>query len=173
MHERGVVMGIVRELEDPDGQGRVRVEYPHLPGRPRSPWISIAAPLAGKQTGAWFMPEKDDEVLVAYAQGRFDVPVVVGFLWNGVQRPPETNRHHRVIVTPGGNELRFEDEDNKLRVLLRTKNGHLLELSEPDKKVVLKSQGGLSVTLDDGGPKIEVSGGGRKIELANGKVAIT
>lgn len=152
--QEGVVVGIVREREDEDAQGRVKVEYPWLPGNPLSPWARIAAPLAGKQRGAWFMPEEGDEVLVAFEQNRFDHPYVVGFLWNGVDRPPASDLEHRVIVTPGKHELRFED-------------------GEGSGKVVLKSAGGLTLTLDDGSSAITLEGGGRKIELQGGQVKIT
>jgi uncharacterized protein involved in type VI secretion and phage assembly len=190
--QRGVVIGIVRERDDEDGQGRGKVDYPWLPGRPRSPWTPIAAPLAGGSRGACFMPEIDDEVLVAFEQGQFEHPYIVGFLWNGVDRPPITDPAHRVIVTPGGNELRFDDTEDDQRVtlstaagqrlelvddggvvVLRTFGDHRLELSDDGGKVVLRTSGGLSVTLDDGGPKIELSGGGRKVTMSGGQVQIT
>jgi uncharacterized protein involved in type VI secretion and phage assembly len=189
--QRGVVIGIVREREDEDGQGRVKVDYPWLPGRPRSPWCSIAAPLAGGSRGAFFMPEIEDEVLVAFEQGQFEHPYIVGFLWNGVDRPPETDPKLRVIVTPGGNELRFDDTEDEQLVTLRTPAGqrlelhddggvvvlrttgdHRLTLSDDGKKVVLRSSKGLALTLDDDSTSIELSGGGRKITLSDGKVKI-
>ena len=61
------------------------------------------------------MPEPGDEVLVAFQDGKFDSPYVVGFLWNGEQVSPEDTPHNRVIVTPGGHQLRFEDKDHRRR----------------------------------------------------------
>ena len=57
----------------------------------RSAWAPVAAPLAGKKRGAFFMPELGDEVLVAFEHGDFDHPFIIGFLWNGVDTPPETD----------------------------------------------------------------------------------
>ena len=34
------------------------------------------------------MPEKDDDVLVAFDHGDTTIPYIVGFLWNGKNRPP-------------------------------------------------------------------------------------
>src|SRR5881397_3606107 len=101
----GVVTALVKEI---DKKGRLKLEFKWLTkDGHRSAWAPVAAALAGKQRGAFFMPEVDDEVLVAFEHGDFDHPFVVGFLWNGVDTPPETTNKNRVIKTPGGHELRF------------------------------------------------------------------
>jgi uncharacterized protein involved in type VI secretion and phage assembly len=151
----GVVIGTVSSLEDDKGQGRIQVEFPWLPGSPRSAMAPIAVSLAGGQRGMFFMPEVGDEVLLAFDHGDFDHPYVVGFLWNGVDKPPESDPKNRVILTPGGHTLRFEDGDNA-------------------KKIVIKSSGGLEVILDDSAsPSIQLNGGGRSIVLTDGKVQIS
>jgi len=47
--------------------------------------------MAGKDRGIFFLPEVDDEVLVAFENGDINQPYVIGSLWNGVDVPPETN----------------------------------------------------------------------------------
>ena len=47
--------------------------------------------MAGKDRGAYFLPEVDDEVLVAFEHGQVDHPFVIGSLWNGKDDPPESN----------------------------------------------------------------------------------
>jgi uncharacterized protein involved in type VI secretion and phage assembly len=147
----GVAVGIVTNLEDPAGEARIQLRFPWLDSTQRSAWAPIAAPLAGQGRGAFFMPEEGDEVLVAFEHGDFAHPFIVGFLWNGVDTPPETDRSNRVIITPGGHSLRFEDENGV---------------------VSLSSSSGLSVKLDDGAGSIELSGGGRRILMSGGKVQI-
>jgi uncharacterized protein involved in type VI secretion and phage assembly len=110
--------------------GRVRVEYQTIEDGLESPWAYVAAPLAGGGRGMLFMPVKGDEVLVLHGDNDFDHPYVLGYLWNGEHKSPETDPKLRVIKTPGGHQLRFEDVDNK-------------------KKIVLKSDGDRSLTLDD------------------------
>ena len=83
----GVVTGIVKSLQDPDGQGRIELQFPWLSESVRSSWAPVAAPMAGKERGAFFMPEEGDEVLVAFEHGNFDHPFIIGFLWNGVDAP--------------------------------------------------------------------------------------
>jgi uncharacterized protein involved in type VI secretion and phage assembly len=170
----GVVVGVVKSLEDPRGEGRILLEYPWLEPGERSGWAPVAAPLAGKQRGAFFMPEIDDEVLVAFDRGDFNHPFIVGFLWNGVDKPPETDAKNRVIVTPGGHQLRFEDADGGKRVVLKTAGGHTLLLEDDGgNQISIKTRGGQqSITLSDTQSSIEIRGGQRSITLQGGIVRI-
>jgi uncharacterized protein involved in type VI secretion and phage assembly len=79
---------------------------------------------------------------------------VVGFLWNGQDKPPETDTKLRVIKTPGGHELRFEDKPGQ-------------------KKVIVKTDGGLTITMDDSQQSIEIKGGGRAVTMQSGQIKIT
>ena len=192
--QEGVVVAVGENRNDPKKEGRVTLRYKWLPGQPVSGWASIAAPLAGSKRGAWMMPEKGDEVLVAFEKGRFDNPYVVGFLWNGAHKPPEQDLQHRVIVTPGGHQLRFEDNDKKKQIILRTAGKHVITLTDKDNamkisiesgkhhlieiddvanSITIRTAGKQSVTLTDSPAAITLDGGGRKLTLANGKVAIT
>lgn len=148
----GVVIAIVKNLNDPDGQGRIEVQFPWLSDSLRSSWAPVATPLAGKQRGMFFMPEVDDEVLVAFEHGSFNHPYVVGYLWNGKDIPPDSDSNNRVIVTPGGHKLRFEDGGGK--------------------KVILKSSSGQTITLDDSDGSITLEGGQRILKMSNGVVQI-
>ncbi len=147
----GVAVAIVNDLDDPRGEGRIGLRYPWLPGNATSGWAPMSSPLAGKDRGMFFLPEPDDEVLVAFEHGDFDHPFILGFLWNGVDSPPGTNRHQRIIKTPGKLELRFEDDNLKIQ---------------------LTTPGGLSLTMDDGQAAITLQGGGRSITMQSGTVRI-
>ena len=54
----GVVPAIVTSLDDPKKQGRIKLKFPKLSSSLESAWAPVAAPLAGKQRGAFFMPEE-------------------------------------------------------------------------------------------------------------------
>ena len=64
----GIVVGIVTDLEDPDGLGRVQLTYPHLEDQ-KSQWARLVSPMAGAERGTFFRPEVEDEVLVAFEHG--------------------------------------------------------------------------------------------------------
>jgi phage baseplate assembly protein gpV len=158
--KQGVVTAFVKKTDVK--QGRVIVEYRSIDDKLESAWAPIASPMSGKGRGALFMPERGDEVLVAFHDGKMDSPYVVGFLWNGEQVSPESDPENRVIVTPGGHQLRFEDKAGDRRVILKSSGGHsiTLEDKEPAKKIEIKSTLH-TVTLDDSpaAPNISINAG--------------
>jgi len=85
----GVVTALVTNNESPEGNmGMVKLKYPWLDENNESFWARVAMPGAGKERGLYIMPEVNDEVLVAFEQGNFDKPVVIGGLYNGKDAPP-------------------------------------------------------------------------------------
>jgi uncharacterized protein involved in type VI secretion and phage assembly len=122
----GVVVGIVTNNQDPDALGRVKVRFPWLSDADESEWARIAAPMAGKDRGAYFLPEVDDEVLVAFEHGDPRFPYVIGALWNGKDAPPATNddgkNNVRVIKSRSGHVIRLNDEDGKEMIEIRDKS---------------------------------------------------
>lgn len=171
----GVAIGIVRSLQDDSGQGRLELEFPHLPGSPKSSLAPVAAALAGKNRGAFFMPEVNDEVLVSFEQGDINHPYIVGFLWNGVDTPPESDPKNRIILTPGGHTLRFQDGDSNKQVILQSSSGHKITLDDTSsgQTVTVETKGSQSMTLNDVQKSITLSGGGRTLTMSNGMVQIS
>jgi uncharacterized protein involved in type VI secretion and phage assembly len=171
-HQTGVVTGFVHEVDAE--HGRVKVEYRGIQDKMLSPWAYMAAPLSGKGRGALFMPEKGDEVLLCYGDGEFARPYVVGFLWNGEHTSPETEAHNRVIVTPGGHQLRFEDKDDDKRVILKTKGEHRLAMDDKDKSVTLESTGHhmLEIKDNDGKVILTTKNGGKVTLEESGKATV-
>jgi uncharacterized protein involved in type VI secretion and phage assembly len=167
----GVVTGIVKSLDDPSGQGRIELEFRGLPDNQESGWAPVAVPLAGKSRGMYFMPELEDEVLVAFERGDFDHPYIVGYLWNGVDTPPETDPENRIILTPGSHTLRFEDKNQK--IILQSKGQHEIVIDDSANTLTLQTKGGQSIVLDDTQSSITLSGGQRQIQMMGGQVMIT
>jgi uncharacterized protein involved in type VI secretion and phage assembly len=124
----GVVVALVTNNEDPDGLGRVKVSFPWLSTEDESQWARVAAPMAGKDRGAYFLPEVDDEVLVAFEQGDVRFPYVLGALWNGKDTPPESNsggkNNVRLLKSRSGHVIRLNDEDGKETVEIVDKSGN-------------------------------------------------
>lgn len=105
----GLMVGIVADVEDPLGQGRIRVRFPALGSDALSNWAPIAAAMAGDDRGTWFPPELGDEAVVAFDRGDPSWPVVLGFLWNGVDAAPSTSVRERLIRSFNGHTIRFLD----------------------------------------------------------------
>lgn len=127
-----VVIGIVKQNEDPKQLGRVRVSFPTLHGEPRSDWLRLVTPHAGVGRGLYAVPDIETEVLVAFLQGSHDVGVVLGQLWNGKDKPPfEAEKAHfpplwdGKISTAQPSEASSDLKDNDRR-LWRSRSGHIL-----------------------------------------------
>jgi len=156
----GVVTGIVTNNQDPDGLGRVKVRFPWLSESDESWWARVAAPMAGKERGAYFLPEVDDEVLLAFEQGDVNFPYVLGGLWNADSKPPENNddgkNNKRTIVSRSGMRVRLDDTDG----------GEKIEISDKDDKnsiVIDVANSTIAITADS-----DIT-----IESKNGKVKIS
>jgi uncharacterized protein involved in type VI secretion and phage assembly len=124
----GVVVGVVTNNQDPDGLGRVKVKFPWLSETEESSWARVAAPMAGDNRGFYFLPEVEDEVLVAFEQGDFRFPYVLGALWNGKGKPPEHNddgkNDTRVIKSRSGHVIRLSDKDGEEKIEITDKSGN-------------------------------------------------
>ena len=123
----GVVVGIVTNNQDPENLHRVKVCFPWLSKEVESNWARVAAPMAGRGRGAYFLPEVDDEVLVAFEHGRADHPFVLGGLWNGKDDPPESNangeNNHRTIKSRSGHVVRLNDTSGSETIEIIDKTG--------------------------------------------------
>jgi uncharacterized protein involved in type VI secretion and phage assembly len=112
----GVVVGIVTKVR----AGEVTVKYPWLHEKDEeekeSDWIRIATAMTGDDRGTFFMPEAEDEVLVAFEQGDFNHPYIVGFLWNGKDKPPENDTNIRMIKTKSGLKITFDDSSAEIEI---------------------------------------------------------
>lgn len=134
----GMVIGIVTNNRDPDDdplkRGMVKVRFPWLANDEESKegaesfWARIASPMAGGDRGMYFLPEVDDEVLVAFAHGDINSPYIIGSLWNGVDKPPsekdeDEKNDLRVIKSRSGHKVIFDDTKGEEKIIVQDKVG--------------------------------------------------
>ena len=166
----GVVVGVVTNNQDPDGFGRVKVKFPWLSDVDESTWARVAAPMAGKQRGVYFLPEVDDEVLVVFEHGDVRTPYVLGALWNGLDAPPVTNddgkNNVRLIQSRSGHVIKLNDEEGKetIEIIDKTKkNSIVIDTAKntitvtTDKDITFSAANG-TIKLD--AQKVEISSSG-------------
>lgn len=175
----GAVIGLVTNNSDPDGLGRVKVKFPWLSDADESAWARVTAPMAGKDRGAYFLPEVDDEVLVVFERGDPRFPYVIGSLWNGKDTAPADNgdgkNNVRLIKSRSGHVVKLNDEDGKETIEIVDKSGNnsvVIDTAEntititADKDIVLSAPQG-TIKLD--AQKIEAkSSADAKIEADQG-----
>lgn len=155
----GVVVGIVTNIKDPEGLGRIRVKFPWLSDENESNWARVTSLMAGKDRGIFILPEIDDEVLVVFEHGNINMPYVIGSLWNGTDVPPETN----------------SDGKNNLR-MMKSRSGHVIRIddTEGNEKIeILDKTEKNTITIDTKNNKISIMSD-KDIEMSapNGKITI-
>jgi uncharacterized protein involved in type VI secretion and phage assembly len=137
--------------------GRVKVKFPWRESGDESYWARMATLMAGNDRGTYFLPEAGDEVLVAFEQGDINHPYIIGTLWNGKDKPPQSNsdgkNNIRSIKSRSGHEIIFDDnsEQKKERLEIRTNAGHtiILDDSSGSEKLEIKDKtGSNSIKID-------------------------
>lgn len=147
-----VCVGVVTNNDDPDGMGRVKVKLPWLGDDVESTWARVAAPMAGPDRGFYFLPEVNDEVLVAFEHGDVHRAYVLGALWNGRDSPPESNVvggggrvEKRVIRTRAGHTILLDDTDGGGGITIEDKNGNKIVLESGSNNLTMEVTGDLEI----------------------------
>lgn len=160
----GVVVAQVNDVADPEQAGRVRLMFPWLAADYVSDWARTVQPGAGKGRGFTVLPEVGDEVLVAFEQGDFSRPTVLGGLFNGVDTLPSGPTD---LVDSGSGAVNRRSMVSRL--------GHRIDLLDARgsaEGVRLASSGDtLSINLDSVGTMITVHADGKV--LVEGSQGIT
>lgn len=157
----GLVTGIVTNVDDPDGLGRVRLRYPWLDGQFESDWARVVHVGAGNGRGLQVLPEVDDEVLVGFEHGDRRSAFVLGGLYNGVDAPPRD----RPVASSGAVDVR----------VWRSRTGHEVVLDDTDgagQVVVRTADDAVVVTLDAAGSALTVACQGDVKVEAQGAVQV-
>ena len=170
----GVTVAIVTNNKDEEGLGRVKVNFPWLSDSDESYWARVLTPMAGTERGIYFLPEVEDEVLVAFAQGDIDYPYILGSLWNGKDKPPETNddgkNNHRLIKSRSGHQIILDDTEGEEKIIIRdkTENNEITIDSKDntmtikaEKDITIEATGNITIKSSDGDITIE----GMNLEL--------
>jgi uncharacterized protein involved in type VI secretion and phage assembly len=157
----GVVIGVVCDLDDPDRLGRVRVRYPHLDDQ-ESDWIRTVNMMAGGGRGAFFRPEAEDEVMVAWEHCDPRRPHILGALWSKTDKPPADDgkpkeNNWRFITSRSGHLIKLDD----------TKDSERIEIVGMDAKrriVIDCSNKKIEITCDEGDLVLSAPKGELKID---------
>ncbi len=161
---RGCHLGQVTSVQDPDSLARVKVKLLTLDGDGQAEiWARVAVPFAGASRGAFFLPDVDDEVLVAFVAADPRFPVVVGGLWNGNAQPSEQLGGDRVdrwtITGKAGTRIAIvEEQSGSAKIQFTTPNGVSGELTdEGGGKVEFKDTAGNTITINTQGITLQAS----------------
>ncbi|EKT3967330.1 type IV secretion protein Rhs, partial [Flavobacterium psychrophilum] len=117
----------VIDNNDPEGMGRVKVEFHWAGGNMKSDWMRKLQSYAGEGRGMYWTPEIGDEVVVDFVGGSAERPYVVGSHYNGKNKSGYANEGNdfKVIKTRSGHYLEFEELKN---IKLADKKGNIFHI---------------------------------------------
>lgn len=107
----GKYRGTVFNNLDPENRGRIQPIVPDVQGIIPMTWAMPCLPVAGKGSGAFFVPEIGSGVWIEFEQGDPDYPIWTGCFWGvtaelpemGIASPPPTP--NMVFQTTGRNSI--------------------------------------------------------------------
>jgi phage protein D/phage baseplate assembly protein gpV len=150
--QNGLVLGVVTNIEDEEGLGRVKVRFPSLGATAESNWARVIAPGAGDKRGMDVRPEVNDEVVVAFERGDTRTPFILGGVWSAKAKLPDEK------AAKGG---KVEKR------LFTSRVGHTLEFSDgPDGAAAGDKARYVEIKLGDGKTVLHVGEDGITIEAA-------
>jgi phage baseplate assembly protein gpV len=150
--EFSIAPGVVKDNLNVLSEGTVQVHIPTLPDF--DPWARVIGIGGGSGRGFLWIPEVDDEVLVAFAKNDDRDAYVIGGLWSTSNRPPVTGIADlitkRVIKTgkknsPLGHTIEIDDALQSITITTSTKQEIVLDKG---KIAISTSQGLLKITMD-------------------------
>jgi Rhs element Vgr protein len=172
---QGLHTGIVTDLEDPEGEFRVRIAIPAINETEEGVWARVATLDAGNNRGTYFRPEIGDEVIVGFLGDDPRQVVILGMLHsssNASPLQPANDNHEKGYVSRSNFRLIFNDDAKSLTI--QSPAGKKLLISDQDGIVKIEDESGNKLSLESSGISLEAAanltlkaGGQLKIEAAN------
>lgn len=166
----GVTIAMVTNTQDPDKLGRVKVKLPLLSMTDESNWIRMLTPFAGNEQGLYWLPQVNDEVLVAFEQGDPQRPYVLGALWSASAIPPKAAVSQRQLVSRSGHAIVLDDTEGSEQVEIRDRTGkNRIVITSKDNSLVIESEGEITIKAKG---KLTLSGKGVDIDAQGSQVNV-
>lgn len=164
-------------VQDPESRNRVQVRLYNadgVNGQDGPVWARVAVPFAGGNRGAFFIPDVDDEVVVAYLAGDPRAPIVLGSLWNGKDSAPETiggsgkNVDRWSMTGKAGTRIAIvEQPASSATISFTTPGGLSGTFSDQDSSIQINDRSQTSVRIDSSGVTINAPTGQVQITAAS------
>jgi phage baseplate assembly protein gpV len=176
----GKYRGSVVDNQDPDGRGRLKLQVPSLLGDQTTDWALPCFPFGGAdQVGTYFVPPVGALVWVEFEQGDLSFPIWSGTYWTGGVSAPANESAKRIVRTPFGHTLEFDDSDGseKVRIVhggdgnpsaVFDENGGITITDKQGAQIHLDADGSQLVVQDANGNTITLSQSGTSVEDSNG-----
>jgi phage baseplate assembly protein V len=142
----GVAEALVADVNDPDKEGRVKLKFPWFDENMVSEWCRVCQFYAGNGYGAFYVPEVGDEVVVAFVHGDMRLPIVLGGMYNGADKPAshrDDAKDEKVLRTKAGHQIMLIDTQGEETIRIIAKGDkNSIEISAKDNAITVKSASG-------------------------------
>lgn len=146
----GVAVGIVAENYSKDMPGRLCVSIPVRDSNANQlKWAKLAIPYMGRGWGSYFMPEKEDQVLLVFEDGNIEKPFVIGSIPRDsdpcLKKAASEYNETKQIQTRNGSRVTFfddrEEEGAKDKITISTAGDtHQILLDNENKKIIISDK---------------------------------
>ncbi len=177
MFRTGLTLAKVTNIKDEQNLNRVKCLPIGWDDKDETDWCYVMAPMGGKECGAFFFPQVNDLVVLAFLDGDPHRPIVLGAYWNSETKPPLTVKDGKaeeyMLKTPKKIEMKLVDTDKQQKVTLTMPSGIVLTLDDETSKVSIQDKKGENaLTMDMKGGNITLKAK-TKISIEAGKTTLT
>jgi uncharacterized protein involved in type VI secretion and phage assembly len=146
----------ITDNADPLNMGRVKVRYYWQDEDDSTNWMRLQGQSAGssgvvkKNRGMVFIPEVDDQVMVAFEQGNPDRPYVTGSLFHRDNAGgAATDNNIKSITTRSGHTIEFDDTDEAEKITIKDNGGNIITLDKSSKSIEITASGNITFTAEE------------------------
>ena len=114
----------VKDNNDPEGLGRVKVQFNWAGGNNSSEWLRMIQPHSGSGKGFYFIPEIGEEVLVGFEGSNAQNPYVLGTQYNGSETSGYADGQNNVKAIHTRSGIKFILNDGEGSILIEDPSGN-------------------------------------------------
>ncbi|MGB6150977.1 MAG: phage baseplate assembly protein V [Pricia sp.] len=144
--------GRVIDNADPEGLGRVKVQFPwQIEITGSTPWIKTSTPYGGSGKGFYFVPEKGEEVLVGFEGGNPEKPYVIGGGYNHKAKSGfgDSQNNIKAIRTRSGHLIELNDKDGAESITIKDKNENLFSIDTASNDITISAKRNLTLNAEE------------------------
>jgi type VI secretion system secreted protein VgrG len=142
---------IVTDNNDPGGLGRIRVKFHWMNGAEKSPWMRVTTPHAGGGKGMFFIPEKNEEVIVGFEGDSPTKPYIIGSVYHGKANNTFSNSDNdvKIIQSRSGHIIEMNDKEGAESITVIDKNKNKIIIRTADDSIEITANGSINMNASD------------------------
>ena len=152
----GLQIGVVTNLEDPDGEERIQVRLPLVHESDDGAWMRLCTLDAGENRGWVFRPEIGDEVITGFLNNDPRFGVILGKVHSSKHTAPYTasnDNFEKGFLSKA--ELKFLMDDEKKSITFETPGGHKIIMDDDEQSILLEDSHGNKIAMSSDGIEIK------------------